>query len=117
MASGAVSARYTNTSASFIHEIDGRIRKSSRGEIAVCELGSADESTIVNSDTVMNFVFLANASEDRDRLRYRGLIHNDLSESTFQRSVLLDILPVFCEGSRANAPKFTTSKEWLEQIC
>ena len=107
----------TNTGARLVDKVNSRIRKSSRGEIAVCELSSTDEGAVVDSDTVMDFVLLANASKDGDRLRYGRLVHDDLCESTFQSGVLLDVLSVFCEGGGTNAPKLSAGEEGLEKVC
>ena len=54
--------------------------------------------------------------EDFDRIRNRGLIDVDLLEPAHQRSVLLEILPVFLVSGRADAAHRARRQCGLEQI-
>lgn len=55
----------------------------------------------------MNFVFFSDASQDADRFGHRWFIHDDLCESSFERGIRLNVLPVFRERCCTNAPQLT----------
>lgn len=75
-----------------------------------------NEGTIHDPDTMMDFIFLTNTTEDADGIGDGWLVNDDLSKPTFECSVLLDVLSVLGKGSCADATKLTTSQEGLEQI-
>ena len=54
--------------------------------------------------------------EDFDRVRDRRLVDVDLLEAAHQRAVLLEILPVFLVGGRADAAQRAGRQRRLEQI-
>lgn len=76
-----------------------------------------NESTVHDTNTVVYLVLLTNTTKDADRVGDGGLVDDHLSESTFEGSVLFDVLAVFCESRGADAAKLTTSQERFEQVC
>ena len=62
------------------------------------------------------FVAFSQTTKDGDGVFYRWLIYHNRLETTFQGSVLLNILTVFIQRGRADTVKLTTSKHWLQHI-
>ena len=56
------------------------------------------------------------AFEDLDRIGDGRLVHVDLLEPAHQRPVLLEVLPVFLVGGRADAAERAGLQRWLEQV-
>ena len=52
---------------------------------------------------MVDFVLLADTTENGNRLRNRGLIDDDLSETTLKCGILLDVLVVFGQSRGTNA--------------
>ena len=67
------------------------------------KLNGVDEGTVENAYTVMDLVLLADTKENGNRLRNRGLIDDNLSETTLECGILLDVLAVFGQSRGANA--------------
>ena len=67
------------------------------------KLSGTDEGTVENAYTVMDFVLLADTTENGNRLRNRGLIDDDLIETTLKCGILLDVLVVFGQIRGTNA--------------
>ncbi len=64
----------------------------------------------------MDFVALAQAAQDRDRLLDAGLVHDDRLEAPLEGGVLLDVLAVFVEGGRADRVQLAPGQHRLEQV-
>ena len=54
--------------------------------------------------------------QDLDRIRHRRLVDVDLLEAAHQRAILLEVLPIFLVGGRADAAERARGKRRLEQI-
>ena len=67
------------------------------------KLSGADEGIVENAYTVIDFVLLADITENGNRLRNRGLIGDDVSETTLKCGILLDVLVVFGQSRGTNA--------------
>ena len=65
---------------------------------------------------MVNFVALLEAAQDGDGVFHRGLIHKNRLEPPFQRSVLLDVLLVLIERSRADAVQLAAREHRFEQV-
>ncbi len=65
---------------------------------------------------MVQFVFLLDAAQDRDRVLDRGLTDIDRLEAAFERGVLFDVLAVFVQGRGADAVQFATCQGRLEHV-
>lgn len=72
------------------------------------KLSSCDESTIVDPDTVMDFVLLPDSTENRNSLGDRRLVDEYLGEPPLERRILLDVLPVLRKCRCTDAAELTT---------
>ena len=104
-----------DSGSSLVEQVDRRVGQSSLGEVLksgnksklrsghvgsglgaerdahlLGELGSEDEGSVEDADSVVDRVLFADASEDGDRLRHGRLRHQHLSEPSLERRVLLD---------------------------
>ena len=64
----------------------------------------------------MDFVFLLEATQDRNRILDRGFRNEDGLKAPRQRGVLLDMLPVFVERGGADAVQLAARQRRLQQI-
>lgn len=80
------------------------------------ECGRLDQSAVVDANTVVDLVLLANTTEDADGFGDGGLVDDDLGKPTLERGILFDILAVLCEGGGADTAKLATGQEGLEQV-
>ncbi len=65
---------------------------------------------------MVDLVALPQAAQDRDRLLDRRFDHQDRLEPTFERRVLLDVLPVLLDGRRPDAVEGAAGEGRLQQI-
>jgi hypothetical protein len=59
----------------------------------VSEHSSIDERVVRDANTVVELVALPQATQDADRLRHCGLVHQNALEASLQCRILLDVLP------------------------
>ncbi len=64
----------------------------------------------------MEFVFLFQPAQDRDRILDAGFVGEHRLEAALQRRVLFDMLAIFVQRGRADAMQFAARKGWLEQV-
>ena len=79
--------------------------------------GGGNEGTIEDPNAMMNFILLPDSSQDVYGLSNRWLVDQHLRKPTLKCSVSLDVLPVLCQGRRANATQLAAWEERLEQVC
>ena len=65
---------------------------------------------------MVQFVFLLEPAQDRDRVLDRRLADEHRLEAPLQRRVLLDIFAIFVERGRADAMQFAARERRLEQV-
>src|SRR6516165_10445003 len=65
---------------------------------------------------MVDFVALAQTTENGDRIFNRWLIDHNRLEAAFQGSILLDVLAIFVERGRADAVQLTSGQHGLEQV-
>jgi len=99
-----------------IHEVDRLVGQEPLGDVAVGQGRRRDQGGIGDPDPVMDLVALPQATQDRDRLLDRRLVHEDGLEAPLQRSVLLDVLPVFVQRRGADRVELTPGEHRLEQV-
>ena len=65
---------------------------------------------------MVNLVSLFEASKNGNSVFFVGLIHQNPLESTFERRVFFDVLPVFIERGRTDTMQLTTCQGGLEHV-
>lgn len=76
-----------------------------------------DKGPVEDAYTVMDFVALANSTEDADGIGDGRLVDDDLGETPLEGRVLLDVLAVFGVGRRTDAAELAAREERLEEVC
>jgi hypothetical protein len=67
------------------------------GDVAVAQHRRLHQRVVADAHAVVHLVALAQAAQDGDRLRHRGLVDEDLLEAALERGVLLNVLAVLVE--------------------
>jgi hypothetical protein len=75
-----------------------------------CANVAAAKGTIEYMHAVMNFVFFANATENANGLGNAELVYQNLSKSSLQCGVGLNVLPVFRLGCRTDAAQLSAGQ-------
>jgi hypothetical protein len=101
---------------SFVDQVDGRVGQPSRSQVPVRQGGGRYQCSVQNANTMVHFVFLPDTSQNADGLGDGRLVDNDLGESTFERSVSLDVLAILGQRGGADAAQFPPCQERLEQV-
>ena len=65
---------------------------------------------------MVGLVALFQAAQDRDRVRHRGLSHEDRLEAPLERCVLLDVLAVLVERGRPDRAQLSAREHRLEEV-
>ena len=87
---------------SFIHNVDGRVRRSSCRDILSTELSGEDEGSVGDPASMVSLVTLLETSEDIRCGGNIGLLDDNLSETSFQSGILLDKLSVLGQSGRSD---------------
>ena len=97
--------RHAQPRRGLVHQVDRLVGQKAVGDVAVGEGRRGDDRAVGDAHAVVQFVFLLDAAQDRDRVLDRGLADIDRLEAPFERGVLLDVLAVFVQVSsrRRNA--------------
>src|SRR5664279_6584014 len=64
----------------------------------------------------MNFVFLPQTAQDRDRVLHVGLANINNLEAALQRGVLLDVFAIFVQRGRANGAQLAARQGGLQHV-
>ena len=107
---------HAQTARGFVHQVDGLVRQEAVGDVAVRQLRRGDDRGVRDAHAVMDFVFLLQAAQDRDRVLDRRLADEDRLEAPRQRRVLFDMLAVFVERGGADAVQFAARQRRLQQV-
>ena len=75
-----------------------------------------DQRGVHDAHAVVHLVALAQAAQDRDRVRHRRLAHEHRREAPLERRVLLDVLAVLVERRRADRAQLAAREHRLEQV-
>ena len=100
----------------FVHQVDGLIRQESVADITVGKRCTCNQSTVRNSDAVMDFKTLFQASEDGNRIFHRRLIDQHLLESSFECGVFFDVFTIFIQGRSTDAVKLASCQFRLQEV-
>ena len=85
-------------------------------DVANTQVGCRFERFVSDLDPMVLLIQAANAVQDLDGLKQRRLIHEHWLETTFQGSVLFDVLTVLIERGCADALDLAAGKGWLEDV-
>ena len=102
-----------NHRASFIDQINCLVGQKAIGDIAVREHGRADQCAVLNLHMVIVLIALFQAAENRDRILYGRLIHENRLETPLERRILFNVLPVLVKGRRTDAVELAARKHRL----
>ena len=100
----------------FVDEIDRLVRQEAIGDVAVGQDGRRDERRVLELHAVMDFVPLAQAAEDADRVLDARLADHDRLETPLERRVLLDVLAVLVERGCANRVELAAREHRLQHV-
>ena len=99
-----------------VDEIDRLVGQETVGDVAVRQRRRRDDRAIGDAHAVVQFVFLLEAAQDRDRVLDRRLGDEHRLEAPRQRRILLDVLAVFVERGRADAMQFAARQRRLQRF-
>ena len=85
-------------------------------DVAIGEVGSSHERLVGDRDPVVRLVLVADALEDLDGVRERGLLHLHRLEATFERGILLHVLAELLERRGADAMQLAARQRRLEHV-
>ena len=99
-----------------IDQVDGLVGQEAVGDIAIGEVGGGHERAIGDVHAVEDLVLLLEATQNRDGVLDGRLAHHNGLETTGERRVLLDVLAVLVERSRADCVQVATGERRLEDV-
>ncbi len=108
--------RHAQSRRGLVHQIDRLVGQKAVGDVAVGQGRRGDDCAVGDAHAVVQFVFLLDAAQDRDRVLDRRLADIDRLEAAFERGVLLDVLAVFVQCRRADAMELTARQRRLQHI-
>ncbi len=101
---------------SLVDQVDRLVGQEPVRDVPVGQRRRGDDRRVLDSDSVVNFVTLLQAPQDADRVFDGRLVHLHRLEAPLQRGVLLDVLPVFVQGRRADAMQLAAGQRRLEHV-
>src|SRR5699024_10156367 len=100
-----------------INQVDSLIGQKALGDVTVRQLGRADDRTVSDTYTVMQFISLLEPAQDGNSIFHGGFLDHYGLEASFQRFVLLDIFAVFGQRGGADGMQFAAGQRWFQDIC
>ena len=100
----------------FINQIDSLVRQKALRYVTMRQRRSRHDRGVLDSDAVVHFVALFQAAQNCDCVFNTRLadIHN--LKAPLQRSILLDVFPVFVQRGGANGAQLTTCQSGLQHV-
>ena len=83
-----------HAAAGLVDEVDGLVRQEPVADVAVRQVRGRDQRVVGEVHAVVRLVPVAQALQDLDRVRDRGLVDRDGLEPPLERRVLLEVLAV-----------------------
>ena len=80
------------------------------------ERRGSNDGGVLDANSVMHFIALLQAAEDRDCVFDIGLADEDDLEAAFEGSVFFDVLAVLAERGGADGAEFSTGQGGLEHV-
>ncbi len=99
-----------------VDEVDCLVREEAIGDVTVREDGGRHDGRVLDPDTVVNLVLLAQAAKDADRVLDRWLVDEDRLETALQGRILFNVLAILVERRRADGAKLAAGEGGLEQV-
>ena len=106
----------TQPAGRLVDEVDRLVRQEAVRDVALRERRRGDQRGVHDAHAVVHLVALAQAAQDRDRVRHRGLADEHGSETPLEGGVLLDVLAVLVERGRADRAQLAAREHGLEQV-
>ena len=100
--------------ARFVDEVDRLVGKVTVGDVPVGEVRRRHDRLVGDGDPVVLLVAVAQALQDLDRVRNRGLLDLDRLEPALERSVLLEVLAVLVERGGTDGLELAACEHRLE---
>ncbi len=100
--------------AGLVDEVDRLVREVPVGQVAVGQVGRGNQRLVGDADGVVRLVAVAQALEDVDGERHRGLVHLDGLEAPLQGGVLLEVLAVLVDRRGADGLQLAAGQHRLE---
>ena len=102
------------TRAGFVDEVDRLVGQVTVGDVPIGQVGRGDQRLVGDRDPVVRLVAIAQALEDLDRVRHRGLFDLDRLEATLEGGVLLEVLAVLVERGGTDGLQLAAGEHGLE---
>ena len=99
-----------------VDQVNGLVGKEPIRDVAVRQNRRGNDRRVLDADSVVHLVALAQPAQDADRVLDRRLVDQDRLEAPLQCSVLLDVLAVLVESGRADGPQLTAGERGLQQV-
>ncbi len=99
-----------------VHEVDGLVGQEAVGDVAVGQLGRADDGAVGDAHAVMDLVLLFQATQDGDGVLNGRLADHDRLEAALQGGILLDVLAVLVERGGANGAQLAAGQGRLQHV-
>ena len=100
----------------FINQIDRLIWEESIGDVAGAHLCSGDQRTVLNTATVVGFVFTLDSTENCNGVEHAWLADIDGLEAPLKCGVLLNVRSILIKRGGANGAQLTATERRLEQL-
>ena len=107
---------HTQTSRSFIHQVNRLIRQETVSNISTGQFNSRNDCIILDTHFMMILILLLQSSQDRYSIDFRRLIHHYYLESAFQCFIFFKVLLILFQSSRTDRPQISTSQCGLQDI-
>ena len=107
---------HAQTRAGLVHQVDGLVGQEPVGDVTIRQRRRGDKRAIGDPHTVMQFVFILNSAQDRDRVLNRRFAHEDRLKPPRQRRVFFHMLAIFVQRGRADAMQRAPRQFGLDQI-
>ena len=100
-----------------VHEVDRLVGEEAVGDVAVRELGRGHERRILDlHPLVVRLIAGLEPPQDRDRVFHARLADKHRLKPPLERRILFDVLAVFVERGRADAPQFAAGERRLQEV-
>ena len=103
-----------HAAAGLVDQVDGLVRQEPVADVAVRQVRGGDQRVVGEVHTVVRLVPVAQALEDLDGVRDRGLVDRDGLEPPLERRVLLEVLAVLVARGGADRLELAAGEHRLE---
>src|SRR5712691_7412713 len=99
-----------------VDQVDRLVRQEPVRDVPVRQRRRRDERVVGDADTVVDFVPLLEAAQDRDRVFDRWLAHEHRLEAPLECRILFDVLAVLVERGRADDVQLAACQRRLQHV-